>query len=194
MFARRVISGMIAALAIVALVIPSAGAGHDLYLRFPQLDEDTEFVNAWGVARPDDRTHQGVDLMGTKMSPVVAALDGVIETMQKGDRAGYFIKLDHGEGTSSWYMHLNNDTPGTDDGRGGPEYAFAAGLGVGDTVAAGQVIGYVGDSGNAEWGGAHTHFELHIRGQAVNPYSYLRDARERWFLELAIERGETDFR
>ena len=191
---RRVLTGTIAALAIVISVVPSAGAGHDLFLRFPQLDEQTEFVDAWGVARPDDRTHQGVDLMGAKMSPVVAVLDGAIETMRKGDRAGYYVKLDHGQGTSSWYMHLNNDTPGTDDGRGGPDYAFAAGLDVGDAVEAGQVIGYVGDSGNAEWGGSHTHFELHIRGRAVNPYPYLRDARERWLLELAIERGETDYR
>ena len=184
----------VAALAMVALTDPMAGAANDLYVRFPQLDEQTEFVNSWGVARSDDRSHQGVDLMGSKMTPVVAVLDGEIEIMGEGDRSGYHIKIDHGDGTSSWYMHLNNDTPGTDDGLGGPELAFAEGLGVGDAVGAGQVIGYVGDSGNAEWGGAHTHFELHIRGRAVNPYPYLRDAWERWALELAIERGETDFK
>ena len=194
MFFRRVVLGTIAVIAAVALVIPSAEAVNDFYLRFPQFDEQTEFVNSWGVSRPDDRTHQGADLMGTKMAPVVAVLDGVVETMRKGDRAGYYVKLDHGEGTSSWYMHLNNDTPGTDDGRGGPENAFAEGLQVGDSVEAGQLIGYVGDSGNAEWGGAHTHFEFHIRGRAVNPYPYLRDAWERWQLELAIERGETEYK
>ncbi|MDH3260602.1 MAG: M23 family metallopeptidase [Acidimicrobiia bacterium] len=191
---RRVFTGMIAALAIVASSVSGAGAADPLYLRFPQLDEQTEFVDSWGVARPDERTHRGVDLMGSKMAPVVAVLDGVIETMGEGDRSGYHITIDHGEGTSSWYMHLNNDTPGTDDRRGGAEYAFAEGLEVGDIVEAGQVIGFVGDSGNAEWGGAHTHFELHINGRAVNPYPYLRDAWERWLLELAIARGETDFK
>ena len=179
---------------IAGLVVPSAVAHRDLYLRFPQLDEQTEFASSFGVERPDERNHQGIDLMGAKMTPVVAVLDGVVVTMRKGDRAGYYIKIDHGGGTSSYYMHLNNDTPGTDDGRGGSEYAFAEGLAVGDTVEAGQLIGYVGDSGNAEWGGAHTHFELHLRGRAVDPFPYLRDAWDRWQLELAIERGETDFK
>ena len=132
--------------------------------------------------------------MGTKMAPVVAVLDGVVEKLLEGDISGYYLKIDHGEGTSSWYMHLNNDTPGTDDGRGGTDFAFADGLQVGDQVQAGQLIGYVGDSGNAEWSGSHTHFELHIGGRAVNPYPYLRDAWDRWMLELAIERGQTDFK
>lgn len=180
--------------ALVVPTAPSAPAQGDLYLRFPQLDENTEFVNSWGEPRSDGRSHRGVDLMGTKMAPVVAVLDGVIETMNRGDRSGYYIKIDHGDGVSSWYMHLNNDAPGTDNGRGGSESAFADDLEVGDVVEAGQVIGYVGDSGNAEWSGAHTHFELHIGGRAVNPYRYLRDAWDRWMLELAIERGQTDFK
>lgn len=191
---RRGFTSLLAALALAAAVVPSAVAADDLFIRFPQLDEETEFVNSWGAARPDERTHQGTDLMGTKMAPVVSVLDGVIEIMNRTPRAGYHVMIDHGDGVSSWYMHLNNDTPGTDDRRGGPENAFAEGLQVGDTVEAGQIIGYVGDSGNAEWGGAHTHFELHIGGRAVNPYPYLVEAWERWMLELAIERGETDFR
>ena len=174
--------------------VPPAQAADDFFIRFPQLDEETEFVNSWGAARSGGRSHRGTDLMGTKMAPVVAVLDGVVETMRRTPRAGYYIMIDHGDGVSSWYMHLNNDTPGTDDRRGGPEQAFAEDLAVGDTVEAGQIIGYVGDSGNAEWSGAHTHFELHIGGRAVNPYPYLRDAWEHWLLELAIERGETDFK
>jgi len=191
---RRALTGMITGVAIFASSVPGAVAADDLYMRFPQLDEQTEFVDSWGVARSDGRSHQGVDLMGTKMASVVAVFDGVIRTMSNGDRSGYYITIDHGDGTISWYMHLNNDRPGTDDRRGGPDYAFVEGLEAGDNVEAGQVIGYVGDSGNAEWGGAHTHFELHINGRPVNPYPYLRDAWERWLLELAIERGETDFK
>jgi len=193
MIFRRVFTSLVAALAIVAAA-PLAGAADDLLIRFPQLDEQTEFVDSWGAARSGGRSHQGTDLMGTKMAPVVAVLDGVIDGMGRGPRSGYYIRIDHGDDVSSWYMHLNNDTPGTDDRRGGPENAFAESLAVGDTVEAGQVIGFVGDSGNAEWSGAHTHFELHIGGRAVNPYPYLRDAWDRWLLELAIERGETDFK
>jgi murein DD-endopeptidase MepM/ murein hydrolase activator NlpD len=194
MIIRRALTGLVTAVAIAVSAAPAAGSANNLYVRFPQLDEQTDFVDSWGQARSEERSHQGTDLMGTKMAPVVAVFDGVVEIMGHGDRSGYHIKIDHGDGTSSWYMHLNNDTPGTDDGNGGPENSFAEGLEVGDTVEAGQVIGYVGDSGNAEWSGAHTHFELHIRGHPVNPYPYLQDAWERWLLELAIERGETDFR
>lgn len=191
---QRVLAALAAALILITAAAPPAAAAEDLLLRFPQLDEDTEFVNSWGYSRSGGRRHQGTDLMGSKMSPVVAVLDGVIDTMRKGGISGYYIVIDHGDDVSSWYMHLNNDTPGTDDRLGGAEYAFAEGLAVGDFVEAGQTIGYVGDSGNAEWTGAHTHFELHIDGRAVNPYPYLKDAWERWLLELAIERGETDFR
>ena len=191
---RLVFTGLVAAVAVVSVMAGPAGATDDLYIRFPQIDEQTEFVDSWGEDRSGGRRHRGVDLMGAKMAPVVAVLDGVVETMRKGGISGYYIMIDHGDDISSWYMHLNNDSPGTDDGRGGPELAFADSLAVGDTVAAGQVIGYVGDSGNAEGSGSHTHFELHIDGRAVNPYPYLHDAWDRWLLELAIERGETDFR
>ncbi len=194
MIVRRVFIGLILTFATVALAAPSAGANDEFYVRFPQLDEQTEFADSWGEARSDGRRHRGVDLMGTKMAPVVAVLDGVVETMRKGGTSGYYIRIEHEDDISSWYMHLNNDSPGSDDGQGGPEFAFADGLAVGDTVEAGQVIGYVGDSGNAEGSGSHTHFELHIDGRAVNPYPYLRAAWDRWLLELAIERGETDFR
>lgn len=194
MTVRRASISLLVAFVTFALTAPPAQATDELHIRFPQLDEQTEFVDSWGEGRSGGRRHRGVDLMGAKMAPVVAVLDGVVETMRKGGISGYYIRIEHGDDISSWYMHLNNDSPGTDNGRGGSEFAFADGLAVGDPVEAGQVIGFVGDSGNAEGSGSHTHFELHIDGRAVNPYPYLRDAWERWLLELAIERGETDFR
>src|SRR5262249_51428540 len=67
------------------------------------------------------------------------------------------------------YIHINNDTPGTDDGLGSEEYAFAPGLQTGDHVTAGQHIAYVGDSGNAENVGPHCHFELYGPDGWINP-------------------------
>jgi hypothetical protein len=86
----------------------------------------------------------------------------------------------------TWYIHLNNDTPGTDDGAGGPEAAYAPGLAVGDFVAAGDVIGFTGDSGNAESRVAHTHFELQHNDRYLNPYPYLRAAQDRRLRELQL--------
>lgn len=51
-------------------------------------------------------------------------------------------------------------------------------------VAAGQFIAYVGDSGNAEWTGSHTHFELHRNERPINPYRYLVEAYDRAAIEI----------
>jgi len=72
------------------------------------------------------------------------------------------------------YIHLNNDTPGTDDGVGGYSNAFGPGIAQGARVTRGQVVGYVGDSGNAENIGPHLHFEIRLPdGTAIDPYQSL---------------------
>jgi hypothetical protein len=82
------------------------------------------------------------------------------------------MALNHDDGWSSWYIHMNNDTEGTDDGLG---FGFAEGIESGVHVRAGQLIGWVGDSGNAEACNCpHVHFELHQPdGTKVNPFPHL---------------------
>lgn len=174
----------------VTLLIPhtAAVAADDfVFVYFPHEDVASRFSNDWGDARSGGRRHQGTDIHAAKHSPVVAVADGFVTAIGNGNRSGFYVRLVHRDGWETWYMHLNNDSPGTDDGSGGPENAFAPGLEEGMFVAAGTVIGYVGDSGNAERGSSHTHFELHDGRTAVNPYPYLADAHERWLrvLELA---------
>ena len=82
------------------------------------------------------------------------------------------------------YLHVNNDTPFTDDGRNPIEWAFAPGTTVGSRVDRGQFIAYVGDSGNAESAGSHCHFEIRKptssgvwHAQAINPKYSLAAAK-----------------
>lgn len=154
---------------------------------FPHQGTGSSFWNSWGARRSGGRRHKGIDIMAQRGNPIVAVADGVVAAMDSARLSGYFIRIQHADGWMSVYMHLNNDTLGTDDGAGGPWTAYFPTLKVGDTVAAGQVIGYVGDSGNAEGTRPHTHFELRHEGTRVNPYPYLLDVwkRERRLPTLA---------
>lgn len=155
-------------------------------LRFPQNAVVTRFDDTFGYARPDGRRHLGTDLVAPKHSPVYAMADGVVARMGESPRAGAYLVIDHG-GWESHLMHLNNDRPGTDNGRAAREDTWAPGLEVGSRVKAGQLVGFVGDSGNAEGTLAHTHLEIHVGGRPIDPYPHLLAAHRR---TLAARMGE----
>lgn len=155
-------------------------------LVFPQDPLVTQFVNSFGDARSGGRRHHGTDLMAPKLTPIYAVADGIVTIIGTGGSAGRWIAIEHPFGWESWYMHLNNDTPGTDDGRADRQYTYAGDIVEGSLVRAGELIGYVGDSGNAEGSSSHTHFELHHDGRVVNPYPYLREAYDRAIAELPL--------
>jgi hypothetical protein len=121
--------------------------------------------------------HEGNDLLAAKRAPVVAVEDGTVEYWTRSASAGCMLYL-HGEsGTTYQYIHLNNDRTAGNDNRGrcvkGTAYAVADGT----RVTAGQQIGYVGDSGDANGIHPHLHFEVHPNGKrAVDPYSFLQKA------------------
>jgi murein DD-endopeptidase MepM/ murein hydrolase activator NlpD len=126
--------------------------------------------------------HQGIDLFAPKMAKEVAVVSGTVTLQVTGWSGGPWYALwlagDDGHGYS--YSHLNNDTPGTDNGKGGVRYAFAAGLVTGSHVHQGQVIAYCGDSGNAEVEGPQLHFEIHettsMSSPTIDPYDSLYSA------------------
>mgnify|MGYP001818753849 CR=1 FL=1 len=179
---RPLIITLFVALVLGGMALPIAPAAANSVLDdgivFPQDAEATTFANTWGAPRSGGRRHQGTDLMAPKLTPVYAIADGVVSRLHHSRLGGYGMWVDHGGGVTSVYIHLNNDTPGTDDGRGYPEWTYAPGVEVGTEVEAGQFIAWVGDSGNAEGAAPHTHFEIHISGAKVNPYPYLRPAWE----------------
>jgi murein DD-endopeptidase MepM/ murein hydrolase activator NlpD len=146
---------------------------------FPHQGQGVNFWNSWGAMRSGGRRHQGIDIMSPRGTKIVAVAEGVVTAMGWHPMSGYFVRVQHLDGWMSVYMHLNNDRPGTDDGQGGPRSAFSLLLNEGDAVHAGDVIGYVGDSGNAEGTRPHTHFELRDGDTKVNPHDLLRDAWDR---------------
>lgn len=146
---------------------------------FPQDPAETHFRDTFGASRSGGRRHNGIDLLAPRMTEVYAVADGTVIYVGTNNLSGRNVKIDHGDGWESYYVHLNNDNPGTDDGGAQWSLALAPGVEEGMTVEAGQVIAWVGDSGNAEGTTPHTHFELRHEGNAINPYSLLIDAFDR---------------
>ena len=119
-------------------------------------------------------THYATDIMAPKMRLVYAATDGVITFAPMSEPSyGYMLTLKGDDGFTYNYVHLNNDTPGTDDGNGGSANAYAAGIRQGARVSRGQHIAWVGDSGNAESVGPHLHFEIYDGQTPINPFETL---------------------
>jgi hypothetical protein len=149
---------------------------------FPVLGQ-TSYVDTFLACRSGcTRKHFGQDLMGPKMRPLVAAFNGVVSSVKYESYVGEgnYVTVRGDNGWSANYLHVNNDTPGTDDGKGTAQWAFAPGIREGKRVFAGELLGWSGDSGNAESTGPHLHFELRKGdswgGVVYNAFSSLNHA------------------
>jgi hypothetical protein len=151
------------------------------HIAFPVLGP-VSYSNDWGACRDGcARHHEGNDILGVRMQPLLAAVDGTITNIRtESGISGNGITVTGADGWYYNYFHVNNDTPGSDDGAAGPEWIVSPGLTVGSHVRAGQVIGYMGDSGNAEGSVPHVHFEIRTPDRTpVNPYHSLVAAQRR---------------
>jgi murein DD-endopeptidase MepM/ murein hydrolase activator NlpD len=113
------------------------------------------FSNDWGQPRSGGRRHKGTDIMSPSGTPVVASVAGSVVDHNSGlGGKGYWL---HGVDGNTYYgAHLSR-------------------FGASGRVEQGQIVGYVGNSGNARGGASHLHFEIHPGGgAAVNPYGTLR--------------------
>jgi Peptidase family M23 len=121
--------------------------------------------------------HQGNDLLGDKRSPIVAVEDGTVKYWTTSASAGCMLYLYGASGTMYEYIHLNNDLTPQNDNKGTCVQGVAYAVPDGTPVSAGQVIGYLGDSGDANGLHPHLHFEVHPNGgAAVDPYQFITKA------------------
>lgn len=144
------------ALAYRSMIIPVRGVRAD------------QLVDTYSDARGEERVHNAIDIIAPAGTPVLAAVAGRVLRLFNSDRGGTTLYLlDPDERTVYYYAHLAGYAPG-----------IAAGI----QVKQGDVLGYVGDTGNAGPGNSHLHFEITIvadqkhfwTGVPVNPYPLLK--------------------
>jgi murein DD-endopeptidase MepM/ murein hydrolase activator NlpD len=125
------------------------------------------FGDSFGAPRPDvpGGWHHGEDIFAAAGTPLLAVADGTLHTIGFNRIGGYRIWLRDTEGNEFYYAHLSAYSPLAVEGR---------------SVKAGDVIGFVGDTGDADGGAPHLHFEIHPASMAglgydgvVAPYSIL---------------------
>lgn len=120
-----------------------------------------DLQDSFGDPRSGGRRHRGIDIFAPRWTGVLAVTDGALTSMAVGGLAGRSLWLVGDDGRSYFYGHIQ---------------AWAAGTEEGLTVVPGDLIAYVGNSGNAARTPTHLHFEVHERGRAINPYSVLASA------------------
>jgi hypothetical protein len=101
------------------------------------------------------RTHQGLDIMATKGAYIVSPTEAVVTRTGKGSSAGTYVYTANPGGETFAYMHLDS---------------IADGVKSGTVLKEGDLIGYVGNTGNASGGPAHLHFEVRDGRKATDPY------------------------
>ena len=117
-------------------------------------------TSEWGMRihpiTGENRLHDGMDISGYLVNgkPIVAAASGTVILSEYYWGYGNCVQISHGTGVVTLYAHCS-----------------ALAVNVGDVVSAGQVIGYVGSTGNST--GPHLHFSIFIQGESINPKIYL---------------------
>jgi murein DD-endopeptidase MepM/ murein hydrolase activator NlpD len=141
-------------------------AGSDIVIRgfvFP-VGEPYSFGDSFGAPRmmgtEYEHAHQGTDILAPTGTPLFAAERGLVARMGVDVLGGTKLWIKGESGTYYYYAHLS---------------AFAEGIHDGQLVEPGEIVGYVGDTGNARGGPPHLHFQVHPHGgAAVNPYPLLK--------------------
>ncbi|MCL1588489.1 MAG: peptidoglycan DD-metalloendopeptidase family protein [Actinomycetia bacterium] len=122
------------------------------------LPNGSSFIDTWGYARSQGRTHKGTDMIASRGSIIVAMRAGTVR-MNWHSLGGRQVYVNGTDGITYYYAHLSG---------------YPSGLSNGQRVSQGQVIGYVGSTGNATTN--VLHLGMIVGGRYVNPYPTVRRA------------------
>lgn len=139
---------------------PRPNRGTQYLQVFPVAGQDYTYFDDFGAPRHQG-SHEGTDIMADKGTPLVAVVDATVDRVQRTERGlgGLYVWLERADGTEYYYAHMA---------------AVAPGLREGQSVRAGDILGTVGNTGDARHGAAHLHFEIRPRGVgSINPYTHL---------------------
>jgi murein DD-endopeptidase MepM/ murein hydrolase activator NlpD len=132
-----------------------------------------DLSNSWGDSRDGGkRKHRGIDIFASRGTAVVAVADGIVSYIGDQPKGGHCLWLSTDSGTSFYYAHLDR---------------WAAGLYEGMEVRSGDLLGYVGNTGNAKYTPSHLHFAVNQNDEMVNPYPILTKATTVKRARVAIE-------
>jgi murein DD-endopeptidase MepM/ murein hydrolase activator NlpD len=121
-----------------------------------------DLSNSWGASRDGGRRkHRGIDIFAPKGTAVVAVQDGIISYIGEQPKGGQCLWLTTESGASFYYAHLDRWAPGLFEGM---------------EVKTGDLLGYVGNTGNAKTTPPHLHFGINENDEMVNPYPILTKA------------------
>ena len=119
---------------------------------------EQHLTDTWGAARSQGRSHEGIDIFAARGTPIRATTQGIVSKVVENTLGGRVVVVVGPGGAGHYYAHLE-------------DYAD---ISPNDWVNAGDIIGYVGDSGNAKGTPPHVHYGIYINGSAVNPYPLLQ--------------------
>lgn len=132
-----------------------------------------DLSNSWGDSRDGGRRkHKGIDIFAPKGTAVVAVSDGIVSYIGEQPKGGLCLWLTTEDGTAFYYAHLDR---------------WAAGLYEGIEVRSGDLLGYVGNTGNARTTPSHLHFAVNENDEMINPYPILTRATPVKRAHVAIE-------
>lgn len=134
-----------------------------------------DLSNSWGADRDGGRRrHKGIDIFAPKGTGIVAVADGIISYIGEQPKGGLCLWLTTEDGRSFYYAHLDRWAPGLFEGM---------------EVRSGDLLGYVGNTGNARTTPPHLHFAVNDNDQMVNPYPILTKASPVKRARVALEGG-----